>query len=310
VTRVYAAFAFLCVVFGTTFGAIKIGIEDGWPPLLAAGARFTLAGAIVLAVAAARGELRPLRAVDFRAIVAIGLTVTTGTFGALYSAERILPSGLAALLSATSPLFAVGLAVATKKRAFDTAVVAGIALGSSGVVLVAGLGSIAGVASLAASCAIVLSVVGYAWGLSQARRASEAIPMLELAGVQQLLGGLILLVLSLGFEHRGPTHAAALGIGALIYLVVVASAGAHTVSIWLASRTDATLATSWTYVSPFVALIFGAVWLHEPVGAFAWIGGVCVVAGALMLNRDVRSHVTGHDATRAEMLGGTSEALR
>lgn len=288
-TRAYAAFAFLCVVFGTTFGAIAIGIADGWPPLLSAALRFTIGGALVLAFARFRGELvRPERS-HVRGIVSIGLSVTTGTFAALYCAERVLPSGLAAVLSASSPLFAVALALATKNRRLDAFAIGGLALGTIGVGLVAGVGAIAGNVALLASLAIVFSEIGYAWGLSQARAVSRAVPMLQLAGSQQLFGGCVLFLLSLVFEHRGPAHIDATGLLALGYLIVVASAGAHSISIWLASETNATFAASWTYVSPFIALLFGAGFLHEPIGIYAWIGGGLVVLGAFALNRDVGS---------------------
>ncbi len=288
-TRAYVAFAVLCLVFGTTFGAIEIGISGGWPPLLAAGVRFALAGVIVLGVAAMRGEVRRITARDTRDIVAIGLTVTAGTFGALYSAEVILPSGLAAVLSATSPLFAVGLAVFAKRRRFDVGVLVGVVLGMLGVVLVAGVGSARDSRSTLAAIAIVVSEIGFAWGLSQMRAVASRVPMLQLAGAQQLVGGAVLLALSLAFERRVPTHASLAGYLALGYLAIVASAGAHTLLSWLASRTTATFATSWSYVSPFIALLFGALYLHEPIGIVAWCGGACVVAAAIVLNRDVRT---------------------
>ena len=106
---------------------------------------------------------------------------------------------------------------------------------------------------------------------------------LEIARGQQLIGGLVLLVLSATFEHRVPVRFDTAGIAALLYLALVASAGAHTVAVWLAGATSATFAASWTYVSPFVALLAGALWLHEPVGPSAWIGGVLVVCGCVAL---------------------------
>lgn len=287
-TRAWLAFGFLCVVFGTTFGAIEIGIAAGWPPLLAAGVRFTLAGALVLALARTRGPFAALAAPDYRGIAAIGLTVTTGTFAALYSAERVLPSGLAAVLSASSPLFAVGLALASRQRRFDRSVVFGLVLGTLGVALVAGFGNTRGAATTFAALAIIVSEIGYAWGLSRARAVSRVVPMLQLAGAQQFVGGAALLALSLVFEHRGPARVDIGGLVALGYLVVVGSAAGHSISLWLASVTDATFATSWTYVSPFVALLLGVTFLHEPIGLTAWLGGVFVVVGAFALNRDVR----------------------
>lgn len=285
-TRVWIAFAFLCVVFGTTFGAIAIGIAAGWPPLLAAGVRFTAAGAIVLAVAGARGLLRRPTNSETRGIAAIGLTVTAGTFAALYRAECVLPSGLAAVLSASSPLFAVGLAVASGRRGVDAFVVTGLALGTIGVVLVAGVGSVNGPVAALAAFAIVVSEIGFAWGLAHTRTVARTVPLIALAGAQQLVGGVALLGLSLAVEHRLPAHVDATGVLALVYLILVGSAAGHSVSLWLASVTDATFASSWTYVSPFVALVVGAVYLHEPIGVTAWLGGACVVAGALALNRN------------------------
>lgn len=292
-TRALAAFAFLVVVFGTTFGAIKIGIVDGWPPLLAAGLRFTIAGLLVLGVARLTKQTKPLTRAEFRGATAVGLTVTSATFGALYCAEGVLPSGLAAVLSATSPLFAVALAIAGGNRRFEPTIAIGLIVATLGVVLVSGAGAVSGRPALLASIAIVASEIAFAWGLAQTKGLRATIPALQLAGTQQAVGGAVLLALSLAFEHHGPAHIDAAGLGALFYLIIVGSAVAHTVAIWLAGATSATFASSWTYISPFIALLFGAAYLHEIPGTAAWIGGAFVVAGAVILNRDLRQTLRG-----------------
>ncbi len=299
-TRAIGAFAILCLVFGTTFGAIAVGIDRGWPPLLAAGARFTLAGLIVLGLAAARGEVRrPTRRLAVQ-VAFIGLTVTTATFGALYTAERIIPSGLAALVSATSPLFAVVIALALRKRRFDAMLGAGLALGTAGVALIVGIGGVAlGVGGVFAALGILVSEFAFAAGLTMTRAIAGRLPVLFIAGTQQLVGGVVLLGLSVVFEHALPAHPGdPLGWVALAYLVVVASAGAHTLAIWLASATSATFASSWTYVSPFIALVFGSALLHESIPVIAWTGGACVIAGAALLNADLRASIVGARRTR------------
>lgn len=305
-TRAYLAFAFLCVVFGTTFGAIKIGLADGWPPLLAAGLRFTLAGLLVLIVAGIRAELRPLRPVHVLRVAAVGISVTAGTFGTLYSAESVLSSGLAALLAASSPLFAVAIDVVAQRRRFDRFVAGGVLLGTLGVAFVGGVTRLAGITALAAAGAIIVSEFGYAWGLGYAKAVRADVPTLQLAGAQQLIGGAILLALSAAFERRGVAHLTTGGVASLVYLIVVASAGAHTVTLWLAARTDATFAASWTYVAPFIALGFGALLLGEPLGPWAWIGGACVVAGAFALNLKPR----GSDLHAGESRMQTSAAVK
>lgn len=293
-TRAVAAFSFLCVVFGTTFGAIAVGIHDGWPPLLSAGLRFAIAGVLVLAVAAARRELRPLTRRDVTGIAMIGMCVTAIVFGTLYIAESVLPSSLAALLSASSPLFAFALAIRGGTRRLDRSGVIGIALGSAGVALVVGFaGAGTGLIPALAALALVLSELSYAAGLTATRALMARLPTLQVAGGQQAIGGFTLLALSLAFEHRGPVRIDTTGIAALVYLTLVASAGAHSISIWLAGTTSATFASSWTYVSPFIALIAGALWLHEPIGVSVWIGGVLVVCGCVALNADLLRSMRG-----------------
>lgn len=287
-TRPVLAFAFLCLVFGTTFGAIAIGLRDGWPPLLSAGVRFALGGALVLGLAALRGELRRLSLSELGAIALVGLTTTSLTFGVLYVAEGVLPSSLAALIWAAAPPFSFGLAVALGRRRADGPSLAGVGLGTAGVALVVGVGGThAGHAGVLAALAVLGAALTYVAGLTLSRDLAGRIPTFALAGGQQLLGGLALLVASAVLEHRGPERLDAPGLLALAYLAVVASAGAHTVMVWLSGVAGPTFTSSWTYVAPFVALLAGALMLHEPVGPSAWAGGVLVVLGAVALNAGV-----------------------
>jgi len=287
VTRPLLAFAFICVVFGTTFAAIAVGLRDGWPPFFAAGMRFTIGGTLVVLVAATRGGLRRIAMRDLLGIALVGLTLTTISFAVLYRAESVLPSSLAALLSASAPLFAFALAVALGRRRVDLASIGGVLLGTLGVVLVCGFGRAeGGGTALFAALALAGSQIAYVVGLTVSRGLLQRVPMLQIAGGQQLFGGLVLLALSLAFEHRVPARLDANGVIALAYLAIVATAGAHTLLVWLSGATSPTFAASWTYVSPFIALLAAALWLHEPVGGAAWLGGALVVCGCVALNAD------------------------
>ena len=289
VTSTLAAFLFLCLVFGTTFGAIKIGIESGWPPLLAAGIRFTIAGVIVIVFALLRGERVTLRLATVSEILLIGVTVTAWNFSTFYLAECVMPSALAALLAASTPLFAFLMAVLKKQRRLSLSAAIGLSLGTIGVGCITGAGGFEhSHVIMVAAVAILIAELIYAWGLSRARDASQRIPTILLAGGQQLAGGLVMLFCSIVFEHRGMSVLQPNGLIALVYLIFVASVFAHSISIWLATVTDATFASSWCYVSPFIALIFGAIILHESLGPAAWIGGTSVAFGAYVLNKDVK----------------------
>ena len=100
----YFVFGLMCLLFGTTFLAIKIGIEAGAPPFLFAGTRFFFAGIVVLTAAVLLGKSILVKSQDRRDVLQVGLFMTGIMFGCLYWGERYISSSIAALLAATTPL--------------------------------------------------------------------------------------------------------------------------------------------------------------------------------------------------------------
>jgi drug/metabolite transporter (DMT)-like permease len=276
----------MSVVFGTTFAVIAIGLHDGWPPFLASGLRFTIAGIVVLLVAAIRKQILPVSGRDLRDLAFGGLLVTGITFGLLYVAEEVLPSSLAALLSTSAPLFALLLGIALGRQRARVSSAVGIAVGTIGVALIVGIDGLRfGPSAIFAVGALLLSELAYAGGLTISQSLAKRLPTLQVAGGQQFLGGIMLLLLSAMVERRLPridlTGALAIG-----YLALIGSAVAQSMAIWLAAKTSPILAASWTYISPFIAVFVGVVWLHESITAATYIGGVLVVLGSVALNAE------------------------
>jgi drug/metabolite transporter (DMT)-like permease len=104
-------YAVMCLIFGTTFLMIKIGLQDGMPPFLFAGLRFFIAGALILLMIYWRKSAKILPMRVYVEIAAIGWLMTSIPFAALFWAQQYIASGLAALLVATAPIFTTILSV-------------------------------------------------------------------------------------------------------------------------------------------------------------------------------------------------------
>src|SRR5258708_16026280 len=198
----YPLFLVMCVVWGVTWIAIKIGVAS-IPPLLFAGTRFTVAGAILLAwqAVAAHRRAAPLqiRRGDWRGMLIVSLLVIVATYSLLFWGMRHVASGLAAVLNlAFMPiaLFAIGLAYGEER--FTTRQLVAVALGIVGLVLLFRPASSAGRdgGELWGMAAILGGTLAYCWGSLLTRKLLRAYPPLLCSGVTCLPAGLLLLAFS------------------------------------------------------------------------------------------------------------------
>lgn len=284
----------MCLIFGTTFMAIKVGLNAGAPPLFFAGLRFTLAGLLALGLVLLRRIPVSAQPKALRQIALVGLTNTTITFAALFWAEQYLSSGLAATLSAGSPLFTL-LFMQGGLRRLRLPQVIGIMLGLVGVLLVMqphlGLGG--GMMAVVAACVLLLGELASAWGSVRSQAVMQSgIHPLTFNAIQMLCGGPALLVASLALES-GASHALQPTTwGALLYLVLVGSVIGVGLYYWLIARTGPVLPSTWTYVSPVVATGVGALMLGESVGPFTLVGLALVLGGVVLADETAFRWVT------------------
>jgi drug/metabolite transporter (DMT)-like permease len=283
--RVFLAFAAIYVLWGSTYLAIRIAVQQV-PPLFAAGTRFFLAGTLLYAVMRFYGRPRPAGK-EWGSLALIGSLMFVVTYGAIFWAEQYVPSGFTSVLEATLPLITIALEVFVfRQQRFRWSLLVSILLGFAGVLLLL-LHNAQHIAIL--PCAAVLGG-GTAWSLGAVLTRALPLPKSKgiTAGAEMMFGGAILLILSAltGEMHPFP-HVSGKALLALGYLVVAGSLIGFSAFVWLLGRMPATRVASHAYVNPVVAVALGYFVAGEVVTARMLFGTALIVASvALILIKD------------------------
>ena len=283
--RVILAFAAIYVLWGSTYLAIRIAVQQV-PPFFAAGIRFFIAGALLYAVMRLCGRPAPTRK-EWGSLLLIGTLMFVVTYGAVFWAEQFVPSGFTSVLEATLPIITIALEVFVfRQQRFRWSLLVAIVVGFVGVLLLL-LRNPQHMAIL--PCVAILGG-GTAWSLGAVLTRSLALPKSKgiTAGAEMWMGGAILLVLSAltGEMHPFP-HVSAKAAGALAYLVVAGSLLGFSAFVWLLGRMPATRVASHAYINPVVAVALGYFFAGEAVTTRMLFGTALIVASvALILIKD------------------------
>ena len=291
----WAALLVVYVVWGSTYLAIRVGVET-IPPLLLAGVRYLIAGLILFPFAIRGGSPetrttdRPRRA-NWLACAVVGILLLLGGNGLVSVGERTVPSGFASLLVATVPLWLLVLDAALTRRWIGWLPCVGLIVGLGGVALLAGLGDGTSASGASASGVVIILVASVCWALGTILSTRLALPrraMLATA-MQMLTGGVTITVLAAVTGEFGSFHLGHVSLGswlALAYLIGPGSILALSAySVAVRSLPTSTVAT-YPYVNPVVAVILGATLLNEKLTPTMLIGGgLIVVAVALVVRR-------------------------
>jgi len=277
--RILVPLALLSVylVWGSTYLAIRVALE-GYPPFLMAAARFLVAGAALYAFLRVRGMPSPTRAQWLNAAVTGTLLLGLGN-GLVCYAEQSVASGLAAVAVASMPLFAAvfgGLYEQWPARMEWL----GLGIGFAGVVLLNLGGSMAG--TPIGAVALVTAAAAWAFGSIWSRRRNMP-PAAMSTAAQMLTGGVVLLVFALATGERWPLAPSTASTGALAYLVIAGSLIGFTAYLYLLNTVRPALATSYAYVNPPVAVLFGATLAGEAIHALDIVAMVVILAGVAVI---------------------------
>ncbi len=258
--RELAAFFAIYVVWGSTYLAIRHAVET-IPPLLTAGVRHLAAG-LILAAAVRAWRARPTPAEWSASLIVAALWFLIG-HGTLHWAEQSVPSGVAALLVATEPLWIALLMPAGRESRVSMRTAAGLAAGLAGVGLLAPGASLAGgPAQLAGSAAILIGALAWAVGVRYAATAALPRDPFVRAATTLLCGALLLLLTSASageWARVEPSAISGRSLLGLAYLILFGSVVAFSAYVWLLARWPATIVATHTYVNPVVAVLLG--WL-------------------------------------------------
>lgn len=272
------SFFALYFIWGSTYFAIKVGVES-WPPMLMAGIRFVIAGALLYAWCRFRGAPNPtLRQWGAGAIVGI-LLLTLGNGGVTVAEHMGVASGVAALAIATVPLFALlfGMIWGQRTRGMEWA---GIVLGLIGICLL-NLGSNLQSSPLGA---VIVLMAGASWAFGSMWSKHLPLPQGAMAsGVEMLAGGAVLLVGSVLSGERLTAAPSAEGWFALLYLIILGSIVAFSAYMYLLKHVRPAAATSYAYVNPVVAVMLGVGFGGEHVGYEEMVAMVVIVSAVVLI---------------------------
>jgi drug/metabolite transporter (DMT)-like permease len=275
------AYAAIYVIWGSTYLAIRIAV-GAIPPLLLMGVRCTAAGLLLLAWSAARRERAT--AAHWRHAAVAGALMIGVTYGALAWAEQRLTSGIAALLSATSPLWLTTMQWRHVGRP-GARTIFGLLLGLAGVAVLVGAGTVGDVNPKAAAVLIVGTV---AWAAGSLYARPPRLPRSATlgAGMPLLVGGLMLLAVSIATREWARDDVRAVSrasLWALAYLIVFGSVVAFSAYEWLLRVAPASRVATHAYVNPLVAVALGWGVGGEPITAATGAAALVIAASVAMV---------------------------
>jgi drug/metabolite transporter (DMT)-like permease len=284
---VIAAFAAVYVVWGSTYLAIRYAVQT-MPPLLMAGARFSVSGAMLYGWARFRGAPRPT-ATEWRVAALTGVLMLCLGNGSVGWAEQRIPSALAALIVAVVPLWMVlfDWMLPGGKRP-TLAVVAGIVVGLVGLVVLIGPDQIGASEPVDIVGALVLIAASMAWAFGSVYNSRGARP--ESAAMStglQMLGGSVALVaggLALGEGHQAAvTPISGASWAGWLYLVTFGSLIGFTAYIYLLKEVSPAKASTYAYVNPVVAMLLGWAIAGESITARTLVAAAIILGGVALI---------------------------
>ena len=284
--QIGAAFLAVYIIWGSTYFAIRVAIQT-MPPMLMAGARFLVAGALVFGWLLLRGAERP-KLIHWRAALILGGLLLFAGNGGVTWAEQYIPSGLAALIVAMVPIYVALLDWIRPGGARPTALrIAGLALGFVGVILLIGPLATGGFSiALVAACVPLLGSLCWAGGSLYARSAKLPANPLVGTGMEMLMGGVLLTALGLLLGEGGQIHPEKFSLASLLafgFLVFFGSIVAFTSYIWLLGKVNPGRVSTYAYVNPVVAVFLGWAFYSEPVSGRTLIAAAVILLAVMII---------------------------
>jgi len=282
---VWVAWTIVCTVWGSTWLAIHLGLQDV-PLLLALGLRFSLAAAVLGVIVRARHIPLPRTADAVKVYLTLGMISLTVPFALVYWGQQFIPTGLSSIVFAAYPfwvaLFSHLLLRGERLNAFK---VAGIAVGFVGLVVVfSGDAEASHPRALAGMGAILVATIMQGFSLIVVKRYGQPISPFAMNFVGMGIAAVLLLGSSLLVERGMPVTWTPVAVGSVVYLAVVGSVLTFVSYYWLLKRIQAVYLSLTSFVNPIVAVMLGAVVLDESLPPAIVLGASMVLAGILIAN--------------------------
>jgi drug/metabolite transporter (DMT)-like permease len=310
--RVALAFAAVYVLWGSTYLAIRFGIET-IPPFLMAGTRHLIAGLLLYIWMRSRGTPRP-SATHWRSAAIIGGLMLLGGNGLVTWAEQRVPSGLAALIVASVPIWMAVFEGLQRRARPGGAVIAGLLLGLAGIALLVAPGRFAGNGHVDPLGALALLTAALCWsyGSLYSRRVPLPASTFTATAMEMIAGGAWLWLAGLLFGEGSRLHLSAISTRSAIslaYLILFGSLIGFTAYVWLLKATTAARVSTYAYVNPIVAVVLGTLFAGEVITARVAIAALVIVGAVALIITSRARPARSAEPTKQSWEGeGRSEA--
>jgi len=281
------AFGIIYFVWGSTFLAIRVGVREV-PPLLFAAMRFFIAGIAVYGWMIARGEKSPSGR-EWRSAFLVALLIFVFDYGLLFWAEQRVPSGIAAVMLATIPVFmALSEIVFLRTQRLTLRLALALLIGIAGVAVLMSRSLDLGGEPIDRAGALALIVAAISWSVASVLSRKLELPASKAmsSGAQMLAGGVMLILAAAAFGEFRNFHPGTVSRGAwlaLVYLIVAGSIIGYTAYVWLLHHESPTKVGTYAYVNPVVAVIIGYFLGGEELGPRTILGTLCVLISVVVI---------------------------
>jgi drug/metabolite transporter (DMT)-like permease len=281
------AFAIIYFVWGSTFLAIRVGVREV-PPFLLAAMRFLVAGLVLYGWMIARGE-PSLRGRQWISAFLLALLIFVLDYGLLFWAERRVPSGIAAVMMATIPVFmALSEIIFLRTQALTVRLALALLIGIAGVAVLVSRSLNLGGAAIDREGAVALIIAAMSWSVASALMRKLPLPPSKVmsSGAQMLAGGVLLALTAAVLGEFRDFHPSAVSRGAwfaLLYLIVAGSIIAFTAYVWLIHHESPTKVGTYAYVNPVVAVLVGYFLGGETLGPRTILGTLFVLVSVVVI---------------------------
>jgi drug/metabolite transporter (DMT)-like permease len=285
-TKAIIAWLNVCIIWGTTYLAIRVGVGH-MPPMLFAGIRWVIAGLVFIAFLKLKGNPLP-QARELIHLAVVGLALLGFGNGLVVFSEQWIPSGLAALMITTVPFFMVGMeSFLPKGPRLNATILSGLVMGMGGVLLIFGedVKYLADPNNLKGVAGLLGAVVFWSAGSLYSKYVKVAVHPLMGASVQMLIAGIVLTVIGIFIGELQHFAFELNGLLALAYLVIIGSFVGYTSYIYALSKLPLSLVATYAYINPVIALFLGWLILDETLTFQIAMASAVILAGVFTVKK-------------------------
>ena len=285
-TRAYLSLLSIYIVWGTTYLAIRIGVEN-LPPVLFTGLRWIAAGPIMLVFLLIKKYKLPNKN-DMFHLGIIGLLLLGGGNGLVVYAEQWVPSGLTALLITTVPFWVVGLeATVPQGKKINLTIILGLIMGLAGVSIIFGgdLKNLFDASHIGGIIGLMFAVFLWSAGTVYSKHKKVTVHPLMGAAIQMIIAGIVMTASGLIIGEGNTLHFTTNGFYAYLYLVIFGSLIGYSSYVYAIAHLPISLVATYAYVNPIIALFLGWLVLGENISHWIVLAAVIILCGVMLVKK-------------------------